>query len=216
MPSDTARQERQRGVQYVVDRPRITSKDLKFLQGMSIGFDAAGAVMYALTAYGQLEGQLHINLKEKYFPAAEVGIGHSDHTNEDTDLHFRTSSPYIRVGCDYNFNKDLASKNRIFGGLRLAYTHCQFDLDGPPLTDPTWGSTVPYSLSNLSSNVMWMEFVFGLEAHIWHNLHIGWSARYRRRLHQSVPEVGQAWYVPGFGKNDSHNFGATFNIIFDI
>ena len=45
---------------------------------------------------------------------------------------------------------------------------------------------------------------------------MGWSARYRSRISQDKPQVGEAWYVPGFGKNGSHNIGATFQITFAL
>lgn len=191
-------------------------KEIKFLNGVAVSIDLAGAVMYKLANYGQLEGQLRLNLKEKYFPVMELGIGHSDHTDEETDLYFKTNSPYIRIGCDYNFNKDLQSKNRIYGGFRYAFTTCKFDLSGKDMTDPVWGVVVPFQYSGVSTNASWLEFVFGLEAKIYKRLHIGWSARYKMRMSQSVPSIGQAWYLPGFGINDSHNFSGTFNIIFDI
>ncbi len=206
-----------RGIQYVPPTKEKSKKEnIRLFQGMAVSADLAGAVMYGLASYGQLEGQLRINLKEKYFPVGEIGIGHSDHTNKDTNLHYTTNSPYIRLGCDINFNKDKASKNRIYGGFRYAFSSFKFDLSGDDMTDPVWGTVVPFNHKGLHSNVSWLELVFGLEANIYKNFHLGWSARYKRRLRQSTSSIGQAWYVPGFGKNNSHNLGATFNIIFDI
>ena len=45
---------------------------------------------------------------------------------------------------------------------------------------------------------------------------LGWSLRYRVRLSDKPSAVGSAWYVPGYGKNDTHAMGATFQLIFDI
>ncbi len=208
-------EQRQRGIQYVEPTVHQT-KDIKFFEGMAVGVDVVGAVMYKLAYYGQLEGQLRINLKETYFPVAELGIGHSDHTDEETLLHFKTNSPYIRVGCDMNFNKDKKSKNRIYCGLRYAFTSCKFDLSGIDQVDPVWKTVVPFSYKGMNTTASWIELVFGLEAKIYKTFHIGWSARYKMRISQSTPELGEAWYLPGFGKNDTHNFGATFNLIFDI
>lgn len=214
-PSQQPAEQRQRGIQYV---PETKEKEtpIKLFQGFSVGFDLAGLVMYAAANYGQIEGQLHLNLKERIFPVFEVGMGHCDHEETSTNLKFKTNAPYFRIGCDYNFNKDLSSKNRVFGGVRYGYSNFNFDLSGPTLVDPVWGASVPYNFKSQNSAVHWWELVFGLEAKIWKDLHIGWTARYRRRLKQEIPEVGQAWYVPGFGKNDGHTFGGTFQIIFDI
>ena len=208
--------EPQRGIQYVAPTVYKQNKDFKLFEGMAIGIDVVGAVMYKLANYGQLEGQLRINLKETYFPVAELGIGHCDHTDDETNLHFKTNSPYMKIGCDINFNKDKNSKNRIYGGLRYAFTSCKFDLSGNDQEDPIWHTIVPFSYRNMSTKASWIELVFGLEAKIYKTFHVGWSARYKMRISQTTPELGEAWYLPGFGRNDTHNFGATFNLILDI
>lgn len=207
---------REHGVQFSDNVDTTKQVPIHFLQGFSVGIDLAGAIMYKVSSYGQLEGQLHINLKETYFPVIELGIGHTNHSDDETSLHYKTNAPYIRIGCDYNFNKDKGSKNRIYGGLRYGFTTFKYDLDGPNMTDPVWGTVIPYSFKNLSSNCSWLEFVFGLEAKIWSDFHIGWSIRYKRRLSQKLTPIGQAWYIPGLGKNDAHLFSGTFNLIFDI
>ena len=40
--------------------------------------------------------------------------------------------------------------------------------------------------------------------------------RYKRRLHHSDVNIGQMWYVPGFGIYDKDQFAANFNVIIDI
>lgn len=207
-----------RGVQYVPeqDTTNVTLRPIRLFEGFSVSADVVGPIMYKFSSWGQFEGALRMNLKERYFPIVELGLGHSDHTDDNTDLHFKTNSPYIRIGCDYNFAKDLYSGNRVFGGIRLAYSKIKFDLDGPDLVDPVWGQTFVYNFKDQDASARWAELVFGIEAKIWHNFHLGWSLRYKMRLSQSKPEIGQAWYIPGFGKNDDHTFGGTFNLIFDI
>ena len=207
---------RQRGIQYVEPQKEQKNENIVFFQGISASVDVAGAIMYAIANYGQLEGQLRVNLKNKYFPVFEAGLGYSDHTDNETELHFKTQSPYFRIGCDINFNKNKTSKNKILGGLRYCYTACQFDLEGNDMTDPIWGTPVPFRFTNLKTNVSWLELSIGLETPIYKNLYMGWSARYRSRISQDKPQVGEAWYVPGFGKNGSHNIGATFQITFSL
>lgn len=213
-------QQQTRGVQFnqQIDsiRNSVKAKPLHLLQGMSVSGDLLGLIMCGVAHYGQIEGAFRLNMKEKYFPIIEIGLGHSDYTDDETSLHFRTNSPYARIGCDYNFAKDLYSGNRIFGGLRYGYSKLKYDLSGPDLIDPIWKQSVPYQFKNLNANCSWLELVFGLEAKIWSHFHIGWTTRYRLRISQKESAVGQAWYIPGFGKNDTHNFGGTFNLVFDI
>lgn len=207
--------QRQRGIQYVEDASNANT-DTRTIQGYSIGVDLVGLVMYAVGDYGQFEGNVRMNIKEKYFPTIEVGYGLCNSTNEETNLHYKTQAPYFRIGCDINFCKDKASKNRIFGGLRYAFTSNKYDLSAPDLIDPYWGQSVPFNYSNIKNTASWIELVFGLEAKIWKNFHMGWTARYCKRMRQTADAMGQAWYVPGFGKNDTHNFSGTFNLVFDI
>ena len=152
------------------------------LAGMSLGFDAAGAIMAACTNYGQIEGQLRLNIRNRFFPTIEAGLGISDHTGEETHLHYRTHSPYFRVGIDYNFIRDLRSGNRIFGGVRYGFTPFKYDLSGPAIADPVYGMQVPFDLQGVTATAHWVEAVAGLEARIWKFFHLGWSLRYRARL----------------------------------
>lgn len=208
-----------RGVQYesreAAARAR-QSDSIPFFAGFALGIDIVAPIMKAVGSYGGYEASLRANIRQKWFPVAELGYGTCDHTNETSHLHYKTSAPYFRIGADYNFNKDLLSGNRIYGGLRLAGTVFKYDLDGPPITDEIWGQSVDFSFAGVSSSAAWAELVFGLEAKIWKNFHIGWSARYKRRIYQKKTDAGAAWYIPGYGRNDSHTFGATFHLIFDI
>ena len=145
-----------------------------------------------------------------------MGWGLSDKTDDVTRQHFKTNAPYFRIGCDYNVANDKLSGNRIFVGLRYAFTTFSYDLEGPAMNDPVWGRSLPYNFKGLNSRAQWGEVVFGLEAKIWKIFHLGWSFRYRKRFSQKATPAGQAWYIPGYGKNDGSAWGGTFNLIFDI
>lgn len=205
-----------RGIQYVPTALDSLQMPLPLFAGVSVSGDVVGLVMAAVSSYGQFEGAVRVNLRGRFFPTFEAGWGLCDHTDESTDLHFKTGAPFFRIGCDYNFARDLRSGNRIFGGLRYAFSSFDYDLDGPAITDPVWGGTTPFQFEGLHATVHWAEIVFGLEAQIWKYFHMGWTARYRLRLSNSHDAVGAPWYVPGFGKNDGHVIMGTFNLIFDI
>ncbi len=184
--------------------------------GMSLSGDLAGLVMMGVSSYGQAEAALRINMKNRYFPIFEAGWGVCDHDEYTTGLHYKTNAPFFRIGCDYNLAKDRKSGNRIFVGLRYAFTSFKYDLDGPAIADPVWGTETPFSFRGVQSSMGWGEAVFGLEAKLWKIFHLGWTFRYRLRFHEKQASPGSAWYVPGYGKNDSHALGGTFNITFDI
>ena len=204
-----------RGIQIQHDKP-FNFKEQPVFAGCSLGFDLAGAAMMGLAKWGQLEGQARVNIKHRIFPVVEVGWGRCDYTDETTDQHFKTNAPYFRVGCDYNFIKNPLTGNRIFGGLRYGFTSFKYDLSGNDLTDPVWNVTMPYDIQGQHSSQHWLEIVAGLEARMWKFFHLGFSLRYKFRIHEGAHPYGSAYYVPGFGKNDSSCWGGSFNLIFDI
>lgn len=133
---------RVRGVQYGSREEAAAAqrqREIPFLSGVSISGDVAGLVMALATSYGQFEAAARLNIKERFFPTFEMGWGICDKTDEVTELHFKTNAPYFRIGCDYNLAKDKLSGNRIFVGLRYAFTSFNYELSGPAMDDPVWG-----------------------------------------------------------------------------
>ena len=47
---------------------------LMFFQGFTLSFDILGAGMRAMSSNGSLEAALRLNLKNTYFPIAELGV----------------------------------------------------------------------------------------------------------------------------------------------
>lgn len=218
--ADTTKTVPFRGVQYASREEAAAAlarnKRIPFLAGASLTADLCGAVMAVATPYGQYEAALRVNLRGRYFPVVEAGWGVSDHTNDITDINYKVSAPYFRLGCDYNFTKDKRSSGRILAGLRYGFSVFDYDLAAPPVQDPNYGGSLPVSLKGISGCVHWAEVVFGLEAKVWGPLSLGWSVRYRLRLSDKKSAFGSPWYVPGFGKNGTTTLGGTFNIGFTI
>lgn len=206
-----------RGVQYSPDNvASAQQKELPFLAGFSVSGNLAGAFLSLVSSYGEYEGVVRANIKGTYFPIVEIGMGVSNHTDEATNLHYKTNSPFFRVGLDYNILGDKISGNRVFAGGRLAYSSFKYDISGPNLKDPFWNNEVPYDFKGLSGNQLWLELTFGVETKIWKIFHLGWTARYKNRISGKSASIGEPWYVPGFGKSGTTVIGGTFNLIFDI
>ena len=209
-----------RGVQYTSPDEAAAAlaaqKRLPFLAGVSVSADVCGMVMAACTPYGQYEAAARLNLRGRYFPIVELGIGTSNHTNETSNLHYKVHSPYYRVGMDYNVAKNARSMGRIFVGVRYGFSSYKYDVDGPNMIDPVYGTITPFCYTGVRGINHWGEFVAGLETRVWGMLHLGWSIRYKMRIYNKRILVDNAWYVPGFGKNDTHALGGTFKVIFDI
>lgn len=180
-------------------------------------FNVAGVVLWQFNDHGEIEAGARINLKGRFFPTVEAGIGLCDETHDETDIHVKAKAPFIRVGCDYNFIKSPLSPNRLYGGLRFGYTSFNYDLSAPTVDDPYYsGSQLEFNFKDLKSNATWMEFVFGLETRIWKHFSLGWTARYKRRINHRKTSLGSAYYIPGYGENDGSLFSGTFNVVFNF
>ena len=142
-------------------------------RGLAVSVDAIGLGQMVLGSYGQYEAALRINLKDKYFPVLELGYGKADATDDGTNLHYKTSAPYARIGVDWNLLRNKHDIYRLYGGVRYAFTTYKYDVEGPDITDPIWGTTTPYSAKDVSCNCHWLEGCFGIDVKIWGPIRMG-------------------------------------------
>ena len=188
-----------------------------FFQGFAVSADLVGVAQMMLSDYGQYEGAFRLNLHNQYFPVVEVGYGKANHEEDDvTGISYRTEAPYFRFGVDVNIMKKKHTGNRIFAGVRYAYTNYKVNISQRAFVDPAWQWETSFDVKDMRLYQHWAEALFGIDAKIAGPLHLGWSVRYRMRLAHNDNQIGQAWYVPGFGLQDSGNLGGTFNVIIDI
>ena len=197
-------------------KPVAPKDTVALFKGFSVSADLVGPVMMAVGDYGQYEAALHVNLKDKYFPVFELGYGKADHTEETTQLTYKTSAPFFRLGVDFNVLKNKHDIYRLFAGVRYGFTTFKYDLLSPGVKDPVWGETTPYTATDVKCNCHWLEVGLGVDVKLVGPVHLGWSLRYKQRLSANEGELGKSWYVPGYGKSDTSAFGALFNVAIDI
>lgn len=185
-------------------------------RGVQVMVDLVGLGQLAFSDYGQYEVGARVNLKDRYFPVIELGIGQADNNDVTTGNHYKTSAPYGKIGIDFNVLKNKHDIYRLYGGVRFAYTSFKVDYEHPDVTDPVYGDTAPFSAYGVKASYSWLEGVFGLDAKIWGPVHIGWSFRYRRRLFHDDGTMGNVWYVPGYGEQGNSRLGGTFNVMIEI
>lgn len=213
---ESADSTRFQGVQYTVTR-KATYKEQPIFCGVSVGADLAGALMAQFAKFGQYEAQARFNFKQRYFVAVEAGVGTSNHTNQRTDQTYKVHAPYFRIGADYNFANNPVSGNRIYAGLRYGFSRFNFNISGPAITDEVWGGTIPYDIEGIPGAQHWAELVAGLEGRLWRFIHLGWTARWKFRIHERSTPYGQPAFVPGYGNNSGSTcFGGSFSLLFDI
>ena len=185
-------------------------------QGAVVGADLFGAVQRQVSDYGQYEAFLRLNLKGKFFPVFEFGRGEGKHdTDPITGISAETAALYGRIGCDFNVMKNKHDIYKLFVGVRYGYTSFDLKLSHPGVEDKDWGGTAEYNI-NEPCNAHWVEGVFGVDAKVVGPLHLGWTFRYRCRVASKSPSVGDAWYIPGYGRAGGSCLGGTFNLSFGI
>lgn len=196
---------------------RMEKDSIPLFRGFSLSFDLVGPAMLMMSDHGEIGGALRVNLHDQWFPVFEMGIGRANHEKDDvTQITYKTTAPYFRIGMDWNVLRRKHQANRIYAGFRYAFTCYKVDIIREQLPDPVWQSQAGFGIEGLACNMHWLEVVLGIDAKIFGPFHLGWDVRYRRRLIHKEGDIGTTWYVPGFGTNDKDALTACFNVIIDI
>ena len=195
-------------------------EDTRFYRGTSVGLEIAGMVSHFIGSdIFNTEVMVQSNLLNRYLPVVEIGYGKADTTNDGTDIHYKTSAPYFRIGADYNF---LHTKphlpGMLMGGLRYGFSSFKYDVEGPTMTDPNYGGVtdVPFSYMGEKCTAHWVEAVVGLKVKIFKGFCMGWSARDKKKLSLSKNENTEPWYIPGFGKKADSSFNLSYHLIYNL
>ena len=200
---------------------RILAQDndsVALFKGAAVGVDLFGLARYKFGSYGNAEAALRINLTDTFFPIFELGYGMCDHTNDETNISYKSKAPYFRVGCDYNMLRNKHQGNRLYAGVRFGYTKFKYDVETHnPIVDPVWGGEELYfNESGISSRAAWGEIGLGFEAQIISGFHMGWSLHYKRKFTAKSTKIASPWYIPGYGNNRDTQWGLNYSLIFDL
>lgn len=193
-------------------------KATPFYQGTMVGIDVAGLASKALGSdVTSAEALVQVNLKNRFFPVAEMGFGSINTTNTETDIHYKASAPYFRLGVDYNvFYQKPYLPGYFTVGLRYGFSSFEYDVVAPPLTDPNWGHiSVPVTYEGVKTNVGWAEVAASLKVNVFKDFYMGFSVRYRTRLNMKEHDNSEPYYTPGFGKGKT-NIGVIYNLIYKL
>lgn len=214
---DTLRVEVGDTVKVELPKKQKKDKEKRLFWGVAVGADLVGLGMkVAGTEWALMEVMARVNLKDKFFPVFELGLGEADHEGNDLDNRFKVRAPYFRGGIDYNINKK-HNGNRMFMGVRYGFSAFNYDLISPtPFEDPVWHTSQPFNYEGMRGTAHWAEIVFGLETRLWKIIRLGWDIRGKFRIAQRTGEVGPPWLIPGFGKNDTTGWGGTFKVLVEL
>ena len=194
-------------------------EELPFYQGLMVGVDISGL---ASKAFGSdafsSEISIHANLKNRFFPVVEIGYGKTDTTGEETNIHYQTSAPFFRMGMDYNvFYKKPHLPGYFTVGLRYGFSSFTYDMQSPDLVDPNWGHTsIPVTYNDVKSNAGWLELVLGMKTQVYKDFYMGFTVRYRARQSMKKHENTEPYYIPGYGRGKTSNFGITYSLSYRL
>lgn len=174
-------------------------------------FDLVGLAEKLFSDYGQYEAGIRYNYQDKFFPTFEIGLGKANHDDDVTGVHYDTSAPYFKFGCDYNISKQKHADHKILIGLRYAFTSYKVNINSQSI-DPIWQTPYDFRVENEKANMHWIEAVFSLGTRIWGPLRLEWSVRYKHRLKSKEGIQDKVWYVPGYGTYTNSRIMAMFNV----
>lgn len=193
----------------------IVQEKQPVLAGFAVGVELTGPILKLASSWSNMEVMGRLNLKEKYFPIVEMGIGSADRDGRENNNNYSTTAMYMKVGFDYNFNKK-ANGNRFMAGVRYGFTSFKYDFSNPDMWDDLYQVPMPIEVKDCSGHAQWLELVVGVETKLWSFIRLGIDGRFRFSTLSRFDSHGDAWYVPGFGIYDTTNFGASMRLMFDF
>ncbi len=214
------------------DKAEKDTVQVPFIHGIAVHADLVGLIQMAYSDHGQYEAGLRINLKDRFFPAFELGYGKGDETEDYVDESwFKAKAPYFRIGCDFNILRDKHDIYKLFAGVRYAYTNFNYDMtvleafetdateiaaageiEGEEETEVATTTYEYVEYDGLKARYHWLEALIGVDAKVFGPLHLGWDIRYRRVITKKFDEAGAPWYIPGFGDRKRAGFTMNFNL----
>lgn len=214
------------------DKEKDTTPTISYplMNGIEVGVDLWGPASKIFGSdYVSAEASVDMNLKNRYFPTLEIGYGKANCSN-DYDTRYKASSPFLRIGADYNALYGKQHGNMLLIGLRYGLSSFKFDVDSPDITneshengvvppglnDPIWGDWHNYHHHGQKSSMHWFELCVGIRAHVAKNIYMGWALRVRHKLGGGSGDFGDPMYVPGYGRYKTNTLGVSYSIIYHI
>lgn len=184
---------------------------------VSVGVDIWDPVMRIFGQhYGLVEFSGELNLHNRYIPVVEIGLGQSTYTPANQNYTYKVSTvPYFRIGANYNFLYNSNPDYQAYGGLRLGYSPFNYHLENVTLNSGYWDESQTVTFPTLHSDVVYLQLLFGIRVKIIGPVSMGWSFRFKTRLHETKNPDGNPWYIPGYGSRNSSITGS-FSIYYTL
>lgn len=184
--------------------------------GVTVGFNFFDAILrLAGQSYGSYNLSGSVDLHNWFFPTLELGLGMANNHVKDKNFRYKTPASFFgRIGTDYNFLYNSNPAYKALLGLRLGYSSFRYDITDVSISNDYWGPGADHvELPRQKASAFWGEVSAGLQVKIYKGFGMGWSLRYKFRLHVSDGSNSSPWFLPGFGARNAP-FSATFSIFY--
>jgi len=190
--------------------------EIALYQGLKVEVDAFSLAMSAFNKETySFEGNVQVNLKEKYFPTLEMGLAGADKTSIN-DYSFKTTGLFTRIGVDYNLLKPNKPDTKIHKyfliGVRYGFSHFSYDLSNITIDNGYWGDGIIRDFNDVKTTKHWFEVVAGLRVEVVKNIYMGWNVRLKTRLGDEKEGEVSPWFIPGIGIKSTGNWGFNYTI----
>ena len=185
-------------------------------RGVMVEFDLFSAVMSAVNRETfSFEGNIRINLDERFFPIVEFGFAGADKRSIN-DFGFRTSGFFARIGLDYNMLQPNTPETRIrryfFVGGRYGISPFSFDITNVEINNEPWSEPEFRDFRGITTTRHWFEAVAGLRVEVLDNIYMGWSVRLRMQPGRNRMGEIHPWFIPGIGIQSLGTWGFSYTI----
>lgn len=189
---------------------RVPKMEVPLLYAATVGVDAWDGLMRAFgQRYGLVGVTAQLNMHNRYLAAVDFGIGQGAYNGNGDAYSYRSPlACYFRVGMDYNFLYNSNPDYIFTAGFRYGISPFTFAVDDIRTSDPYWGETGTFSIPSHRVFAGWVEVGLGLRVRLWGAISAGWTVKYHSVLHLSGTDLGQPWYIPGYGSRNGAVTGA--------
>ncbi len=162
-----------------------------------------------MRAFGQTYGGgdiwFAINLKNRFIPIVELGVGQANSTPDGGNFTYKNKLAfYGKIGMNYNFMATKDPKYQLYAGIRFAGTSFHYDITDITVDNGYWhDSPSHFEIVDQHSSAIWGEFVLGIQVEIVKNFSLGWAVRYNFPFSIKDTPNSRPWYIPGYGTRDN-------------
>lgn len=188
------------------------------LNGLMLSVNIFDPVLEAITFdHANYEAMLTLDLHHRFMPMVAVGVGHGDDTNDDGVRYKVGMTPYFKLGCGYNllYNRGIRPGDWYGVFMRYGCSSSRADITGMTYTDGYWQNYGPAEIKDHQFKCHWLELGGSLRVQVMKHFSMGWDLYWRPMIRKAGNEVGDPYFVPGYGVTNV-KLGFNFHAIYHI